>query len=296
MKLKGLLTLLALLFFIQLPAQKSNLEDIRQRWFNPQSEKVMVVAHRANWRDGGENTIAAIQSAINLGVDIIEIDLKRTKDGRLILMHDQTLDRTTNGTGKVSDHTLAEIKALDFKDPKSIGKVPTLEEALTIAKGKIMINLDHAFNYWEEIIPILEKTGTTRQIILKSGVAPQEVKEKYGHDLDKVIFMPIVNLDAPDALQRLKDCMELLKPQAIELIYAKKDNPLPLEAKKLMQGKAHVWYNTLWSSLAGGNDDATAAEDPDKVYGHLVTDFGAKILQTDNPQFLIDYLKEKNWK
>lgn len=90
--------------------------------------------------------------------------------------------------------------------------------------------------------------------------------------------------------------MRLLHPQAVELIYARKDNPLPEKVKKIMAGKAHIWYNTLWSSLAGGNDDATAMKNPDLVYGHLIRDFGASILQTDNPKFMIDYLKDKRLK
>lgn len=298
MKIKSILFVVFILAFTLciLLFRKSNLDNIREKWFDPNIEEVMVVAHRTDWRNGGENTLAGIESAIKRGVDIIEIDLKKTKDGHLVLMHDCTVDRTTNGKGKVSDFTLSELKELSFKDSKSIGKIPTLEEALIISKGKIMINLDHAFDYWDDIMPLLEKTGTTDQIILKSGTDPSVVIEKYGKYLDKVIFMPIVNLDNPDALERIDDCMRLLHPQAVELIYARKDNPLPEKVKKIMAGKAHIWYNALWSSLAGGNDDATAMKNPDLVYGHLIRDFGASILQTDNPKFMIDYLKDKRLK
>lgn len=294
MKTKLILLLLAMCGIIH--AQTSNLQNIYKHWNNPNHKKVMVVAHRSDWRNGGENTLAGIQSAINIGVDIIEIDLKRTKDNQLVLMHDETLDRTTTGKGKVSDYTLSEIKSFSFKDPKCKGTVPTLKEALETAKDKIMINLDHAFDYWELIIPILKETGTTKQIILKSGVTAQEVKKKYGKYLKEVFFMPIINLDAPDAMQRLDDCLKLLKPQAIEFIYAQKDNPLPAQVKEVMKGKALIWYNTLWSSLAGGNDDAAALKNPDAVYGHLIRDFGASILQTDNPQFMIEYLKKNKLK
>ena len=79
----------------------------------------------------------------------MEVDLARTKDGHLILLHDNTLDRTTTGKGKPEDHTLAEIKALRLRNGchiKTIYKVPTLEEALLAAKGKVMLNLDKAFD------------------------------------------------------------------------------------------------------------------------------------------------------
>lgn len=296
MKWKYILLWVGLLTTFRLAAQESDLKTIRARWFNPDSREVMVVAHRTDWRNGGENSLAGIESAISKGVDIIEIDLKMTKDGVLVLMHDQTVNRTTDGEGRVADMTLDELRTLHFKGQGNGGCIPTLEEALTVAKGKIMVNLDHAFDYWDDIMPVLEKTGTREQIILKSGAAPETVLKKYGKYLDKVIFMPIVNLDQPDALKRLDDCLRLLKPQAVEFIYAKKDNPLPEKAWAMMKGKAHVWYNTLWSSLAGGNDDAAAAKNPDKVYGHLIRDCGARILQTDNPQFMIDYLTEKGWR
>ena len=98
-----------------------------------------------------------------MGVDIVEVDLARTKDGHLILMHDSKLDRTTTGKGLVADHTLAEIKALQLRNGchiKTIYKVPTLEEALLFAKGRVMLNLDKAFDYFDQVYTLLEKTGT----------------------------------------------------------------------------------------------------------------------------------------
>lgn len=70
----------------------------------------MVVSHRGDWRNAPENSLQAFQNCIDMGVDMVELDLKKTKDGELILMHDGTLDRTTNGTGKPEDYTLAELK------------------------------------------------------------------------------------------------------------------------------------------------------------------------------------------
>ena len=70
------------------------------------NNKVLVAAHRGNWKEFPENSIPAIQSCIGTGIDIVEIDVQRTKDGAYILMHDAKIDRTTNGKGKVSDYTL----------------------------------------------------------------------------------------------------------------------------------------------------------------------------------------------
>ena len=72
-------------------------EQIRERLLDRELSSVIVVAHRADWRNFPENSLAAIQSAIDMGVDMVELDLQRTRDGKLILMHDDTLDRTTTG-------------------------------------------------------------------------------------------------------------------------------------------------------------------------------------------------------
>ena len=136
---KSKFIVLLLLFCLQpgfLAAQRA--EAIRKDVLNPHLDKVLVVAHRGNWSIAPENSLAAIDSAIRMKVDIVEIDIRKTKDGQLVLMHDDTVDRTTNGTGKVKDKTLAEIKQLRLKDKDgrlTEHTVPTLEEALLAAKA-----------------------------------------------------------------------------------------------------------------------------------------------------------------
>ena len=70
---------------------------------NPDNKEITVVAHRADWRYAPENSLAAIESSIRLGADVVELDVQKTKDGQLILMHDKTLDRTTTGKGNRMD-------------------------------------------------------------------------------------------------------------------------------------------------------------------------------------------------
>jgi glycerophosphoryl diester phosphodiesterase len=99
-----------------------------------------LVGHRGNASMCPENTMVSISSAIKLCVDRIEIDIHMTKDGQIILMHDRTLNRTTNGTGEVRDHTLDEIKQYDagsWFSPEFAGeKIPTLDEILDLINGK----------------------------------------------------------------------------------------------------------------------------------------------------------------
>jgi len=79
---------------------------------HPENKTIMVAAHRGDWRNAPENSLQAYKLAIEEGVDVIEVDLQKTKDGVIIIMHDETINRTTDGSGKPSDYTLAEIKKL----------------------------------------------------------------------------------------------------------------------------------------------------------------------------------------
>lgn len=279
--------------------QLERTSEIRSLLLNPNSEKVLVVAHRGDWRNACENSIEAIQYATEMGVDIVEVDVQQTKDSVLILMHDDSLDRTTTGKGKIKDYTWAEIESLYLKNGCAIrttSKVPTLEEALVAAKGKVMLNLDKAFDYFHSIYQLLEKTGTTSMIIIKDDASAIQVKQKYGDYLDKLIFMPKVNLDDKEAISKLNDYLTVLKPAAIEFKFAYDTNTVPFEVKQIMKGQSHIWYNTLWDTHAGGHDDDMSLKDPDKGYGYLIDSLGATIIQTDRPAFLIKYLKKKGFK
>ncbi len=112
-----------------------------------QKRKIMLAAHRGASGVAPENTLAAIQKALDSPADFIEIDIHQTRDSQLVVMHDATLDRTTTGKGAIAEHTLAEIKQLDagswFKPEFKNERVPTLEEVLQLVKGrkKLLIEL-----------------------------------------------------------------------------------------------------------------------------------------------------------
>lgn len=297
MKIKSILLFLVVCMAAAASAQEQDrVGRIREKLLDPDNKDVIVAAHRGDWRYACENSLEAIESAISMGVDIVEVDLACTKDGKLILMHDEKVDRTTTGTGYVKDLTLAEIRKLHLRNGCSVKtsyKVPTLEEALLAAKGRVMLNLDKAFNYFDKVYDLLEKTGTADLVIMKSKVPAKQVKKKYGKYLDDVLFMPVVDLDLPEAMDNLRSYLRMLKPVAVEFVYRSDDNPLPYKVKEVMEGKSRIWYNTLWDTLAGGHDDDCSLKDPDKGYGYLIDNLGATILQTDRPRFLIDYLKTK---
>ena len=106
---------------------------------------VANVAHRGASGNFPENTLRAFQMALEIGVDEIEFDLRMTGDGHLVVMHDATVDRTTDGTGAIGELTLAEIRALDagrvFGERFRGDRVPTWEEALDLVQGKVRLNV-----------------------------------------------------------------------------------------------------------------------------------------------------------
>lgn len=287
-------------YFIFLSVALLNAQDrvsqIRSKLFDKNLNTVIVVAHRGDWRNFPENSLEAIDNAIKMGVDIVELDVQRTKDGELILMHDPTLDRTTTGKGKVAEVMLDSIRKLKLKNGcaiRTIHNVPTLEEALLHAKGKIMLNLDKADRYFEQVYALMKKTGTSKQIIMKGNKSAADVKKQFGSYLADVIYMPIVNLDKPNAERQIETFIKDMNPVAFELLYVKDSNPLPVKLKSSLSGRTLIWYNTLWDTMAGGHDDDMSLENPDKGYGYLIDKLGARIIQTDRPQYLIDYLRKR---
>ena len=105
-----------------------------------------VVAHRGSSADRPENTLASTHRAIAAGATMIEVDVRTTRDGHLVLLHDATLDRTTTSRGPVNDRRLSEIRRLDagswfdrrYKDQR----VPTLGEVLIVCRNKIDVLID----------------------------------------------------------------------------------------------------------------------------------------------------------
>lgn len=276
---------------------RTRAEILRDRILQGDTTQVIVVAHRGDWRYAPENSIAAIEHSIAVGVDVVELDLQLTKDSVLIVMHDGTLNRTTTGKGNVKDWPLDSIKTLKLKNGCGIRTkhiVPTLEEALLAAKGKVLINLDKADRYFDLVVPVLEKTGTAKQIIMKGSKPADEVLTLYGKYLDEIMYMPVVNLYRENARELMEGYMADLKPCAYELVYKTDDEvAYPKELRSALSGKALIWYNTLWDTLCGGHDDDLALEDPDAAFGFLIDTLGARIIQTDRSELLLKYLKSR---
>jgi glycerophosphoryl diester phosphodiesterase len=106
----------------------------------------LVVAHRGSSGSAPENTLAAFELALESGAEIIECDVRLTRDDEVIIFHDRNLDRTTNGSGPVQDKTLEELKELDagswFSSKFKGEAIPTLTEALQFLEGRAFLNIE----------------------------------------------------------------------------------------------------------------------------------------------------------
>ena len=293
--MKKMLLLVVLTIISLTVLAEDRAEKLRENLFhNP--KYVTVVAHRGDWRSHPENSLPAFQSCIEMGVDMIEIDLQRTKDGKLILMHDRTVDRCTNGKGKISEMTYDEIQRLRLRPQHSASitrnHIPTLEEVLNLCKGKILINIDKGYDYFQQVYELMEKTGTTNQVIIKSGHSLEKIRKENGTVLSKVIYMPIVNLNSEDAEARIDEFITI-HPVAVECCIDKYNQNVERLLQKLRDAGIKIWINSIWASLCDGHDDDRAVElgEPNESWGWIL-DRGATLIQSDRPRELLQYLKK----
>ena len=294
------------------PKYANRADAIAAQIHDPASKYVVVACHRGDWRNFPENSISAIESIIRYGADIMELDLKLTKDSVLVLSHDRDVKRCTNfssvfkdepeKSAKVSDLTYEEIRKLSLKRAHGVVidsiKMPTLEQALRCCKDRICVNVDQGYEYYDLVLAITEKLGTTDQILIK-GKKPIEVvaahESKYEHNM---MYMPIVDIQK-SAGQKLFDSYleQGVVPLAYEVCWQSNDDgAFDAACKKIIGQGSKVWVNTIWASLCGGdgNDDDAAylADEPGQVYQQYL-DKGVSMIQTDRPEQLINWLKSK---
>ena len=273
----------------------NNVEKILTYLLNPSSNKILVASHRGDWRNAPENSIQAIKNCIKMGVDIVEIDVRLTKDSIPVLMHDELIDRTTTGKGKVSDWTLDSLKTIFLKNGTGHAtryQIPTLEEAMIVAKGSILVNLDKCSGYMDKAYNVILRTETVKQAIFKGTEDIDHVRQLYGALLDQIIFMPIIEQKTPQLIGFVDDYLTENKPLAFEVLFDRDDSPMLDVITSIKKKGSRIWVNTLWESLCGPHDDDRALDDPDNSWGWII-DHGANIIQTDRPEMLLNYLRGK---
>ncbi|MDO9415602.1 glycerophosphodiester phosphodiesterase family protein [Pararhizobium sp.] len=287
---------------------------------------VMVVAHRTGWKENGkfrfaDNSLAAIRNSIALGAEMLELDVRKSADGVLILMHDSWLDRTTDCKGEVDKRTLAELKRCRLVNEgtriATDESIPTLEEALLTTRGQILVNIDNKLE--ADALPDIAATardlGMADQILMKQNVwnaariaDTKAVLAKVGND---VPFMPILADDAVHDERFMVAATRAFAAPAAELVHWQKDgDPLTVRGGPLFTAKAraaaiagnwHLWVNVYGivnrpdGMLSGGRGDALAMSRPDEVYGFWI-DRGVTIIQTDEPKAAIAWLDANGYR
>ena len=281
---------------------ESRTDKLLRELRDPKSNYVFVIAHRGDWRNFPENSLEAIESAIQMGVDIVELDVHRTADGELVVCHDKTIDRTTNGKGKINELTLDYIRTRNLRAGHKIVtrfKMPTLEEALDVCKDRILINIDKGINYYDQIMDMLVKRNMVDQVIIKSSKSAASMKEFFSQHDKNMLYMPVVNYNTKSWGKHEQLFNEYLTTDlpfiAFEMCW---NGTLPNEKKvfnKVVKSGKRLWINSLWNSLCGGKadlEDDAAIFNQDKTYGKILS-YGTSMIQTDRPALLIDYLNKK---
>ena len=138
---------------------------------------MVITGHRGAAKLEPENTCLSIQKAIDLGVDQIEIDVHLTRDQHLVVIHDQTVDRTTDGWGAVSDLSLQEIKQLDAGKGE---KIPTLQEVVDVIQGRVILQIElKGLATAEPVVNLIEKNSIESDVILTSFVHDRLCKGRH---------------------------------------------------------------------------------------------------------------------
>lgn len=305
------------------PVSRGAFEALRQRVLVPSPNNIVVVAHRACFATAPENTPKAIDACVRLGVEVIENDVQRTKDGALVVFHDGEISRMTDRWGYVKDMTLAELRQARLKERDGVASdsaggsayltnlpITTLEEYLASSKNRVMINFeikssnpDTWISIFNQSVAMARSMDMMDHIIFKvpdikhhgsTIAAPAEGASKARTLLESIPrapdiqLMPMIWESSRNLTTRIT---ELAATPAIgyeipfqSVVYFEGVKTDPrLQAKPIMA----IAVRPFWS---GGLDDRLAMRDPDAAWGRLV-ELGADWIMTDRPEALINYLE-----
>ena len=241
----------------------------------PKNGNTYVVAHRGVHNGIPENTIAAYQKAINLGCDFVEIDIRKSKDGKFVSVHNSTIDAYADGYfGKVNDFTLAELKQMNigkrFGPEWENERIPTFEEILQLCKGQIGIYLDLKEPYVKELVSIIKNYQMESEIIWYIPAAYMDVIKDVKKYCDKCIPMP-----DPGSKENIENVYEEVHPSFLATDMGELSEEYMKIAKK---------YNM---KVIVDEDKGTITE------WEKIIEWGTDGIQTDNPEKLIEYLKNR---
>jgi len=239
--------------------------------------KIIVIAHRGDHTMAPENSLLSIQNAIDDGVDYVELDIRTTQDSQLVLMHDATVDRMTNGHGKIAEmkfDSIRNLKLYNKNAPTSdTSLVPRFEEALAICKNKINIYLDFKNADVKKVYEVIRAAHMQDQMVVYINTPIQFVEWR-----KQVPSMPlIVSLNA-----KVKDSIEMFKYLSsvnIDILDGNWNEYTQETVQAALSKGVPVWAD-MQAAVEG------------EAYWNKGIELGLLGIQTDHPKELIQYLKK----
>ena len=270
------------------------------------TDYIWVAAHRADYVFAPENSIQALENAIYFGADLIETDVRLTKDGHVVMMHDYTVDRMTNGTGRVSELTLAEIKKLKLKTNwggSTNFQVPTLEEFIQVAKGKVCLYLDKAGydlpeheegHLVKELLKILQKHDVLEEAVFVLNWPYEKAKRIFGDALEKVIYCPVIEDKIPNLEEYVDEYIKKLSPVAFQFRFNSLETKTYQLLPLVLESSSKAFVAATWDEhTAYHSDQVSIFTRPSEGWGWLIQQ-GFSILETNYARDLIRYLESEN--
>jgi glycerophosphoryl diester phosphodiesterase len=240
--------------------------------------KFTVIAHRGDHLRYPENTLEAYEEAITNGVDYVEIDLRTTKDGHMVSLHNASVDHMTGAKGNISEMTLNEVLGLTIKSNQSgdtaTYHIPTFEQILQLCKDKIYIYIDYKDASAAATYSLLKKYGMERQVLVYIN---EDSQFKDWRKVDK--DMPLM-LSMPDEIKTpegLKQFVQQAQPDVLDGSWDDYTPEIVSMAKSL-----HI---STWPDIQSSN------EGPSNWSPAVLKGFTG--LQTDHPLALIQFLQSK---
>jgi len=241
---------------------------------SPKHGGVYVVAHRGAHDGIPENSLAAYEKAIELGVDFVEIDIRATKDGKLVSIHNNTIDAYVEGaTGKISDFTLKELRAFDIGirvGPQWKGtQVPTLDQILELCKGKCGIYIDlKEPRILDEVAEAVHQLGMEKDVLWYAPIYFMKRLQRFQQRYPNAILMP-----DPIKEMNISSLIAKLHPQVIAASW---DN-----------------YSKTFVDLCHQGGAVVIVDESDPSCWKQALNWGSDGIQTDHPKQLIEYLKKR---
>ena len=261
------------------------------------SNRVLVAAHRGDSQCAPENSLAAIEASLTLGIDILEIDVRCTRDGELVVMHDRTLDRTTTGTGPINDRPWREVQTLRLRDQlgrPTDQRVPGLADVMPLARDRCLVYLDKSVDYLPQALKVLQETNTLEQSIFYGDASVHEVRQIFGDLLQQIHYIHQINSSTSDPHSYIHAFVEECQPWAFMAKYETENSAILALLPEIRWAGIHVWVSPLKPTMCAGHTDALALQDPDGHWGWVIAR-GADIICTNRPAELLRYLRHRGW-